>query len=814
MALAIGSTSLVLFSYWRRQWPQMYEARRYRNINLDQLDNSLFGWIRQVFRLKGQDVLRHAGLDAYVYLSFFRLAVTVLTRLSLVALFFIAPLRMYNWINGRDDDDDDDRGDAQSLIDPRTQMFDGYSWVFLATTYVFTIICLWTMREYNSKIISVRQAYLGHQNSITDRTLRISGIPRKLRSEDELMKYVTILFGVEPESVSLCRKWDQLEQSFAERKKLISKLESLWTDYIGPDNAVFNMALYEGCDRTSSYHDDDEERESLVWDDSTDLKSICARLFPDRKRPIGCLGLSGPNLDLLDHYGRELENLDRKIAAQREVADLQPSTNMAFITMKSVAHCQLAAQCIFSPRSHTLVNSLAPAPNDIIWKNVYLHSKQRSVYTYCISLIVLITNVFLSYLLYNMAKLLNRDYIDKHIPWLGDFLSEHKWMSAFVTGVLPTYLVPSFNLVIPYFFAWLTVKQGTVSRSDAQLSTISKNFFYVFVSLFLVFTIEGVVLSFQVNKVDKVAKDFAAALKPLSAFYTNLIILQGIGLTTVRLLQGGTLFQYPFLLTRCNTAREHYNLYKPQKLDYGLFLPMPMLFFILTLTYSILSLRILFFGLIYFAVNYLVFKYQLLYSMVYQHHSNAQLWAIIIRRMYLGIAVFHLAMSGVLVLRSNYTFAVMIVPLSVALGGFWYDFEKFNKPLLEFVAIEALRQKEIDQNLLSTYDLVDGESSFNDEHRQEGDNNNDSSQAPSEASCDSAEQPATDLPSILWGESTLDDAGGAHTLDEIREENQHYVAKVLTDPLDGPWVAANAFECVVANSDGFRRRRIPQTEWL
>lgn len=846
IAFSFGSVSLISFSFCRQKLPQIYAARTLRKPGLPRLRTSPLGWISDVLKVTDHEVLRFAGLDAFVYLMFFRAAIALLWRLSLVSLLFIAPLHWYYL--GQIDDED---SSAYKTAAKRPNLFGDYMWVYVAATYIFTLICIRTMRSYTNQVVNVRQAYLGHQNSITDRTLRVSGIPKKLRSEQALREYFKTLFGADPESIILCRKWGRLDELFEKRRAIILELEGHWATYLGPDNPAFSSMLTpllsedsgsllddidtdEGAERPlECLSQPSRENPSLVRSTfvNGDLKDIAARMFPDRKRPMGRTkygGLAGSKVDLIDHFERKLVGLDSEIREERSQAGLRPVTNMAFITLKSVAQCQLAAQSIFSPKPHTMVNCLAPAPNDVIWSNIYLKPKQRSVNNYIISLVVLLTVAFLIYPLTYLARFLDLEIINKHFPKLASWLAEHKWMAAFVSEVLPTYVFTIFNLIVPYFFSWLSKRQGFISKSDVELSTIGKNFLYVFINLFLIFTIESTIFSLSV---DKMAKDFAHWLIKLSSFYTNLILLQGIGITPFKLLQAGSIFQFPFIATRCRTARDFYDLYKPERINYGLALPTPLFIFIVVLTYSIIRRRILLCGLIYFAASYFVFKYQLMYTMVHPQHSNAQLWTVILRRVYLGIAVFHLGMIGVLVLQFEYQFAILILPLSLLLLGFWYDFERFTRPLLEFVAIEALRQREIDLYNLGTYqpDIARSGNFLDDDENDSVPEQESSSEQPSASTLIRRTQSssllnrAEALTSLNYRSDTSEELSSRlwetrenHelTLDEDREQELQYINKSLVVPLNGPWVATGAFDCIVANEDGFQKCPISQAEWL
>lgn len=104
-----------------------------------------------------------------------------------------------------------------------------------------------------------------------------------------------------------------------------------------------------------------------------------------------------------------------------------------------------------------------------------------------------------------------------------------------------------------------------ISQGDVELSVISKNFFFTFFNFFVVFTILGTV-SGVVDLWNRLgggkltnARDFANALatslQKLLMFYTNFIILQGLGLFPLRLLEFGSLALYPIYRIGAKTPR-------------------------------------------------------------------------------------------------------------------------------------------------------------------------------------------------------------------------------------------------------------------
>jgi len=116
-----------------------------------------------------------------------------------------------------------------------------------------------------------------------------------------------------------------------------------------------------------------------------------------------------------------------------------------------------------------------------------------------------------------------------------------------------------------YPFLGLATLQGMLSQSAVEMSVISKNFFFTFFNLFIVFTLLGTgSLAFDdyKQKFGESLKDtrqiaflLAQSLQGLAQFYINLIILQGLGLFPFRLLEFGSVAMYPIGLIGAKTPR-------------------------------------------------------------------------------------------------------------------------------------------------------------------------------------------------------------------------------------------------------------------
>jgi len=194
----------------------------------------------------------------------------------------------------------------------------------------------------------------------------------------------------------------------------------------------------------------------------------------------------------------------------------------------------------------------------------------------------------------------------------------------------------------------------------------------------------------------------AGKVQTLAVFYTNFILLQGVGLFPFRLLEFGSVSLYPIMLMGSKTPRDYAELVQPPVFKYGFYLPTALLVFILCMVYSILpaGYMVLFFGLIYFIFGYYTYKYQLLYAMDHPQHATGKAWPMICYRILLGLGMFQFAMAGIIALQNAFTAAALVVPLIPFTVWFSYYFGKTYEPLMKFISLRAIRREdEADVNI-------------------------------------------------------------------------------------------------------------------
>ncbi|THV52355.1 hypothetical protein BGAL_0081g00060 [Botrytis galanthina] len=721
LSLTLGVSAFLGFCILRPKWKSLYAARK-RHVdaaaNLPELPDTFFGWMPILYRVTEEQVLASAGLDAYVFLSFFKMSMKLFGVMFIMAAAILAPINQHyyyvfdpfgnttsppdipdyskleGWHGGWDGaltlevpkDSDDKLPDTN------------YLWSYLVFTYVFTGLAIFFMNRQTHRVIRVRQDYLGSQSTITDRTIKLSGIPEDLRSEKKITEFLEKLQIGKVESVTLCRNWKKLDDMMDKRVQVVRRLEEAWTVHLGQQQRPSVGPIrtqHSASDANAENGTQSHEGDNLLGSDhitSYDQPRPTTRIW------YGFLNFQSRKVDAIDHYEEQLRKLDDMINDARK-KEYSP-TALAFVTMDSIPACQMAVQALLDPTPMQLMARPAPAPSDIVWTNTYLPRSNRMIRSWAITIFILILTIFWLIPVAALAGLVSLCSIRQVWPGLADVLESHDILKALVQTGLPTLVVSLLNLAIPFLYDYLANRQGSISQGEVELSVISKNFYFTFFNVFLVFTVFGAaskfwtVLQETLKDTTKIAYTLAQSISDLSMFYTNFILLQALGLLPFRLLEFGSVSLYPITLMGAKTPRDYAELVQPPIFSYGFYLPSALLIYILCMVYSIqpAGYLVLLFGMAYFALGYYTYKYQLLYAMDHPQHATGGAWPMIVYRLLVGLGFFQLTMAGVIALRKAFTPAILVVPLIPFTIWYSYYFSRTFQPFIKFIALRSIRR--------------------------------------------------------------------------------------------------------------------------
>ena len=205
-------------------------------------------------------------------------------------------------------------------------------WLYVFFVYLFSGFALYFIVSETKKIIRIRQDYLGSQSTVTDRTIRLSGIPEELRSEDMIKETIENLQIGKVDSVLLCRDWREVDNLMAKRQNVLRKLEKAWTVHMGGPKPGGTRA--EVQQSTGNGVSSDEEDSRLLGDHDT-IRNDTLHERPMTRIWYGVFNLQSRKIDAIDYYEEKLRKLDEQImSSRRKIFKPMP---LAFVTLDSTA---------------------------------------------------------------------------------------------------------------------------------------------------------------------------------------------------------------------------------------------------------------------------------------------------------------------------------------------------------------------------------------------------------------------------------------------------------------------------------------------
>ncbi|CAM1511771.1 Fc.00g092840.m01.CDS01 [Cosmosporella sp. VM-42] len=792
LSLLIGVTAFLAFCFLRPRWPALYAARKRHlesSTGLPSLSNSTFGWILQLYKVTEEQVLASAGLDAFVFLAFFKMSTKLFAIMAFFATVVLWPINTHyrdfrlDLGGGNHSDPGDDGNEAfyNPLYSPTqvavpgpglVDLFKGkddhdksfeltYLWSYVVFTYFFTGLTIYYMNRETFRIIRYRQEYLGSQSTVTDRTFRLTGIPEDLRSEGRIKNLIDKLDIGRVDNVTICRDWQQLDGLMDMRDVTLRNLEASWAKYLQYRREKDKKGTAQGPIRHQSTQnsrqeqdDEDSGENGQLLDNDPSQPDWSEEGRPMTKIHYGPLGWRSRKVDAIDYYEERLRRLDAKIFEARK-KDYTP-TDMALVTMDSVASCQMVIQARIDPRPGRLLTKITPAPSDLVWRNTYAPRGIRRLKSWAVTIFITILTIVWIFPTAFLASLLSICAIRTAAPEFARWLQRHSIIYPLVQNGVPTLVVSLLNVAVPYLYDWLSNCQGMISQGDVELSVISKNFFFTFFNTFFVFAISRTGIDFFsvlqgfLKDTSKIPAAIAKDVEQLSLFYISFIMLQAIGLMPVRILEVGSVFLYPFLRMMSKTPRDFAELKQPPVFQYGFYLPTALLVFNLCLIYSVLSwgFAILIIGVLYFSLGYFFFKYMVLYAMVQPQHATGGAWRIICYRVIIGLVVFEVVMVGQIASSAAFIQSVVVLPLIPFTIWYSYYIKQRFEPLTKYIALRAIRADEDSED----------DAAMDDAFAEEG--------------------PRPSRHVLRRGS----------TLDEYKEKGLTFVNPSLVDPLQRPWI--------------------------
>ncbi|KAF9576342.1 hypothetical protein EC968_009316 [Mortierella alpina] len=714
ISIALGLAAFLTFCALRTRWVVMFAPRtKLRRKTPPILASTFFGWIPQLKRIPEAEMLECVGLDAVMLLRFFAMASKLFFYCLIPGLLVILPVNRYTNSDklhqspGHDDDDDDGYWSSSFGWGSGTDAH-GTPLLYLFTqftfTWVFTILTTYSIWHTYEGYIAIRRDYmLKHARSITNRTVMVIGLPSELQNDRKLGKFYEKLGVGSVETARVCRHVRKLKRLIEQRAHALRNLERAYVEYYGNPSAV------PGYDpdkiEAESEHDLVDPRTMAEDHEGADEGTSLLR-NQSKKRPttrLGFMGIFGKKVDKIDHCREIYATLDKAVQKIRK-SRIFATSSIGFVTFKDMHSAQILAQTVNTQQTLSCITSLAPEPRDVFWDNLNLPPSELGVRSVVVNTTVFFLVFFWSGPIGIFSSFLNLKTLEKLIPGVTEIAEASPILKDLIQGFLPTLGVTIFLAVVPKILEALCVRQGIQSHSAVARSLYHKYFYFILFNVVLLFTVVGTwaqAFDRVYHNLGELALLLAMSLPRVAPFFVNFVILKGIGMLPLQLLQFGDVIEQTFRGILSKTPRDYAEARAPPELHDGVVYANSTLTFVIVLIYSCIKPLILVFGSVYFAVGYVVYKYQLLYVFFHPYESGGLTWPMVYNRITLGLVIFQLTMLGLFMLKQSYLLGALLAPLPIGTAWFWYWTTSSYKSTAKFVPLELLQPDDIERQMPS-----------------------------------------------------------------------------------------------------------------
>lgn len=636
----------LVFCYLRPKLKTIYQPRCYyveEGHRVEPLPSKFFGWIAPLWNLSINDYYP-MGLDAYFFLRYICVLITLFSGLALVNIPVLIPV---NLTGGSQNVFGLDRLTTSNISPHASDRYLAHFFVCVTNVIWLHFLIVYELNNFtkirNKSLVKMHQ---DDQDTLT--TVLVSNVPKQWMQKERL----TRLFDKLPGGVQGC--W--FIHDFKE-------LDHMVKDFL--------------------YFRDNLER--------TEIKSLQLGLRKAKKDNFSrSLTLASANLHLRkpqilapgSHWPKRwvlLPGLCHKVEAypylsnkynytkfeikrkQRElIAQDKPRGNMVFIQFKRQIAAYLASQVILSQTLGSMnlviceVNPKDISWNAVKWQRFHLVFCLRKYLGYFLMVCIIIGWAVPVAFVGLVSQISYLTILVPSLSWLNDL---PVFFKGFVSGILPAVALTILTDVMFALIKKLIASTGKFTGCTIQLSLQKWFFWFLFIQVFLVVTVSsGLTAIFHnvINSPASISLLLATNLPKASNFFLNFFIVRGLGCFGSTLLQLQkvikTLLWYPIV---DKTPRAKYSrVTSLNQAQWGTTYPTFTLFGVIGIVYAIIAPLILVFCCLAFCLVLMAFKYSLRYTTDFEcvSQSYGKHYPRALMQLYTGVYCLELCLAGLFLL--------------------------------------------------------------------------------------------------------------------------------------------------------------------
>lgn len=626
------------------------------------IGKGIFDWVTPVMGAKEALLVEKTGLDAAIFLRFTRMLRNMFLVLSILGVAVLLPA---NVISADRKAINDIHAGGFATMTPQFVRRDRKAslWVHVISVWVIDLVVAFFLWRNYGAIVRLRRQYFDSPEylmSLHSRTLMVTDIPPADRTDEGILRLV-----------------DQVEHT------------------VGLPRAAIGRNVKELPDMIEEYDEAVRELESVLAKYLKNPDNLPAKRPTMRASKKYRANNGGDKVDSIDYLTSRIRELEIEINHVRESVDKRNAMPFGFASYERIENAHTVAFAAQKKHPEGTTIRLAPRPSDIIWQNLPLSKSQRrwrriwnNFWIAILTLVWIAPNALIAIFLANLQNLAS--------IWPGfrhTFHENPKFWSA-VQGIASPALTSLIYLILPIIFRRLSIRGGDTTKTSRERHVATKLYaFFVFNNL-IIFSAFSVIYSFIVTVIENSHKEDTWHAIIEGAFYWKL--LRGLGSESyfwvIWLLQrqlgaAADLAQMINLVWTwfCRTfmaptPRQEIEWTAPPPFDYAVYYNYFLFYATVALCFSTLQPLVLPITAFYFAIDYWLKKYLLLYVLITKNESGGQHWRFLFNRIIFATCLANIVMGLVIRGAGEGWFKVyfMVPPAFLMLGVKYYCAKTFD----------------------------------------------------------------------------------------------------------------------------------------
>lgn len=489
----VGAVQFGAFLILRKKNRALYEARSQLNPTGPKqkpLPSGLFAPISAVLRTPDEEVIRHNGLDAYLFVRFQKLMVIFFFPVAILTWIILLPI-YGTGSGGNQGMNKFTFGNIGPNQQPRLA-------APLILAVIMTLFLLFIIRKEWLSFIEKRREFLmskGWATKPQSKTVLLSGIPKDMQSEDALRKFCSRLEGGVAK-IWMARNVDDMSDLYKRQLKAAQKLEKA-------DTKVIKLALKRVKKaKVSEQGDGTLEKEGHLG----------SRFIPEKKYPthrLGKIPFIGKKVETIPWAEEEIETTGRELHSGRQDISKYNVAGSAFILFNDQIDAHIFAQRINedTPKMLRLATRYINVdPEDVIWSNLSRPPAANKVgrilsiaATTAITIFWTPLTTFVvrrdprCCLLLHIADsclqtgVANVNKLAATVPFLGWLANLPVPINGIIQGALPPLVLLILFMLVPIIFRQIIQRiEGVPLRTRVELKLQKRYFGFLFIQGFII----------------------------------------------------------------------------------------------------------------------------------------------------------------------------------------------------------------------------------------------------------------------------------------------------------------------------------------